>query len=127
MEAVQHDVDRRIDDGIAVRAHCDAGIGPGHAPHFFNKLTVTPPGGVETQVRAHRQAKVGTNDILIQRTAGGCGVGDPRERDAEAVLSDVVNEYVSLERAENEYGVVIDAATMTVDMEATAARRSAAK
>ena len=43
------------------------------------------------------------------------------------VLSDVVNEYVSLERAENEYGVVIDAATMTVDMEATAARRSAAK
>ena len=111
-------------DGDVTRGYTVLG---GHAPHFFNRLTVTPPGGVETQVRAHRQAKVGTNDILIQRTAGGCGVGDPRERDAEAVLSDVVNEYVSLERAENEYGVVIDAATMTVDMEATAARRSAAK
>ena len=63
------------------------------------------------------------DDILIQKTAGGCGVGDPFGRDIEAVLSDVLNEYVSLERAGSEYGVVIDPRTMTVDIAATAARR----
>jgi len=64
--------------------------------------------------------------VLIQRTAGGCGVGDPRARDVEAVLSDVVNEYVSLQRARDEYGVVIDPRTLTVDIAATAALRAAA-
>jgi N-methylhydantoinase B/oxoprolinase/acetone carboxylase alpha subunit len=67
-----------------------------------------------------------TGDVLIQRTAGGCGVGDPRTRDADAVLKDVINEYVSLERAREEYGVVIDPATMRIDLTATAALRASA-
>ncbi|HEY8641478.1 MAG TPA: hydantoinase B/oxoprolinase family protein, partial [Candidatus Dormibacteraeota bacterium] len=36
---------------------------------------------------------------------GGGGYGDPRERQVEAVLRDVVNGYVTLEAAEREYGV----------------------
>ena len=79
------------------------------------------------EFRDVEEPEVGEGDVLIQRTAGGCGVGDPHERDAEAVLSDVVNEYVSHQRAADEYGVVIDAATMTIDLEATAARRSRTK
>jgi hypothetical protein len=35
----------------------------------------------------------------------------------------VLNEYVSLERAGSEYGVIIDPGTMRVDMAATTARR----
>ena len=38
---------------------------------------------------------------------GGAGYGDPRERDPELVLRDVVDGYVSLEAAEREYGVRI--------------------
>ena len=38
-------------------------------------------------------------------------------------LEDVVNGYVSLESAQRDYGVVIDAATMCIDEAATAARR----
>src|SRR5438105_4019014 len=38
---------------------------------------------------------------------GGGGYGEPYERDAEAVLADVVNGYVSLEAASREYGVLI--------------------
>lgn len=38
---------------------------------------------------------------------GGGGYGDPRERPAEQVLADVVNGYVSLEAAEQEYGVAV--------------------
>jgi N-methylhydantoinase B len=38
---------------------------------------------------------------------GGGGYGNPFERDPGAVLSDVVNGYVSLEAARRDYGVVI--------------------
>ena len=38
---------------------------------------------------------------------GGGGVGDPRERDPQAVLRDVVDGYVSLEEAWRVYGVRI--------------------
>jgi N-methylhydantoinase B len=38
---------------------------------------------------------------------GGGGYGDPFQRDAQAVLQDVLNGYVSLEAAERDYGVVI--------------------
>jgi N-methylhydantoinase B len=38
---------------------------------------------------------------------GGGGVGDPRERDPQAVLRDVVDGYVSLDAAREIYGVRI--------------------
>jgi N-methylhydantoinase B len=41
------------------------------------------------------------------RLPGGGGYGDPRERDAEAVLRDVVDGVVSIEAAERDYGVAI--------------------
>jgi N-methylhydantoinase B len=39
---------------------------------------------------------------------GGGGYGDPRQRDPERVLTDVVDGYVSIERAREDYGVAID-------------------
>ena len=39
---------------------------------------------------------------------GGGGYGDPFARDPENVLSDVVNGYVSIEAAREEYGVVVN-------------------
>lgn len=41
-------------------------------------------------------------------TPGGGGWGDPRSRDPEAVLADVVEGYVSLGQAREAYGVAID-------------------
>ena len=38
---------------------------------------------------------------------GGGGVGDPRERDPQAVLRDVVDGYVSIDAAHELYGVRI--------------------
>ena len=40
-------------------------------------------------------------------TAGGGGYGDPLKRDPNKVLLDVEDDYVSVERAERDYGVVI--------------------
>jgi N-methylhydantoinase B len=39
---------------------------------------------------------------------GGGGYGDPFSRDPQSVLSDVVNGYVSVESARDEYGVAVD-------------------
>ena len=53
---------------------------------------------------------------------GGAGYGDPRAREPEAVLRDVVDGYVSVEAAEREYGVRVrytgppDALVRTPDM-----------
>jgi N-methylhydantoinase B len=57
-------------------------------------------------------------------TAGGGGWGDPLDRDPENVLEDVRNEFVSIESARDDYGVVIAPATMTLDAGATAALRA---
>jgi N-methylhydantoinase B/oxoprolinase/acetone carboxylase alpha subunit len=58
-------------------------------------------------------------DVVIIDAAGGGGYGNPLERDPEMVESDVIEEYVSLEKAEEDYGVAIDPKTMKVDEEAT--------
>ena len=45
--------------------------------------------------------------VLMQTTAGG-GVGDPLDRQADLVLKDVNEGYVSIERAQSVYGVVVE-------------------
>jgi N-methylhydantoinase B len=62
-------------------------------------------------------------DLLSIRAGGGGGWGDPFLRDPEAVLSDVIDGYVSLEAARSEYGVAIDLTNKQVDAAATAALR----
>ena len=49
----------------------------------------------------------------------------PLERDPELVLSDVLDDFTTLEPAERGHGVVIDPDSMTVDAAATEARRAA--
>ncbi len=55
---------------------------------------------------------------------GGGGFFNPFTRDPQAVLEDVLDDLVSVEAAREEYGVIIDPASMTIDHEATAALRS---
>ena len=52
------------------------------------------------------QVKKGT--VLTTYTGGGGGFEKPFERNPENVLNDVINKYVSLEKAKDHYGVVID-------------------
>ena len=62
-------------------------------------------------------------DRVAVVTGGGGGFGDPLTRPAEAVAADVVDGYLSAERACSDYGVVI-AADGVVDEAATAALRA---
>ena len=61
---------------------------------------------------------------VIVRTGGGGGWGDPLERDAAAVRSDVIEEFVSRRFAEETYGVVLRD-DLTLDEAATEQRRNA--
>lgn len=61
--------------------------------------------------------------FLFESTGGG-GWGDPLERDPQAVLSDVLDGYVSAEAARAEYGVGIDLERGEIDEEATGALRA---
>ena len=56
---------------------------------------------------------------------GAGGYGPPWERDPQAVRRDVIEDYVSIDGARRDYGVVLDPATMTVDEAATEAVRAA--
>ena len=58
-------------------------------------------------------------DVVTIDAAGGGGHGNPFEREVERVLSDVTEGYVSVERAREDYGVVIDPQTLQVDRKAT--------
>ncbi|NTV34371.1 MAG: hydantoinase B/oxoprolinase family protein [Deltaproteobacteria bacterium] len=66
-------------------------------------------------------------DVIIMDAAGGGGFGDPLDRDPEMVQEDVTQGYVSLEKAREDYGVVIDPATMQADLAATEELRRSMK
>jgi N-methylhydantoinase B len=52
--------------------------------------------------------KWGAGDLFRHVSAGGGGFGDPMARDPAHVLADVLDDKVSIERAEKVYGVVIE-------------------
>jgi len=58
-------------------------------------------------------------DTITIDAPGGGGYGNPLEREPEAVLNDVMEGYVSMERAETDYGVVVDAETYSINIEET--------
>ncbi|MFD1588254.1 hydantoinase B/oxoprolinase family protein [Halorientalis brevis] len=68
------------------------------------------------------------SDEFVRPSSGGGGFGDPLDRDPAAVLEDVKDDYVSVERAKTDYGVVIeeidaDLCDYEIDEEATAEER----
>lgn len=60
-------------------------------------------------------------------STGGGGWGKPTERPAAKVLDDVLDEYISIDAAREQYGVVIDPATMAVNEAETAKLRGILK
>ena len=65
------------------------------------------------------------DDIVVMRSSGGGGFGDPLERDTDLVMGDIAEGRVSLESARLVYGVVAE--RNAIDAAATAALRSTMK
>ncbi|MBI4283827.1 MAG: hydantoinase B/oxoprolinase family protein [Chloroflexi bacterium] len=58
-------------------------------------------------------------DVVRVETNAGGGYGDPFERDPKAVLGDVLDRYVSVRGARDDYGVVISEETLQLNLAAT--------
>ncbi len=85
---------------------------------------VVRPGTEREQVTGAIYEEVSAGDVIINRSGGGGGWGNPLERDPSLVLDDVRNEFVSVVAAREKYGVIIDPETMTIDNMATADLRN---
>ncbi|MBM3572202.1 MAG: hydantoinase B/oxoprolinase family protein [Alphaproteobacteria bacterium] len=83
-------------------------------------ITLLNPGG-RGQRRLHSKGtyRLARGDVITWRTSGAGGVGDPFRRDPQTVLHDVLDGYVSIKAAAADYGVAVDAKTMTVDLRRT--------
>jgi len=67
----------------------------------------------------HAVQNLKKGDILVSKGGGGAGVGNPWERDPEAVRTDVINDIVSLEAAKKIYKVKLNPDSLEIDHEAT--------
>jgi N-methylhydantoinase B len=85
-------------------------------PHFAR--FVRKNGSIE-KIEVNSFSEVHVGDICEIFSAGGGGFGDPYLRPAEKVLDEVINEIVSIEKAKDDYGVIIDPESLRIDYAAT--------
>ena len=93
---------------------------------------INPDTPEQVEIRFSRdRVPVKAGDIVRITTPGGGGYGDPLDRDVELVRRDVSRGLVSLARADEDYGVVIEkraagrTVTYVVQQAATVERRAA--
>jgi N-methylhydantoinase B len=88
-------------------------------------VTLINPGTPEER-RVHSKASdtFAFGDVISFQQPGAGGYGPATERDPRAVLRDVREDYVSIDGALIDYGVVIDPVTLAVDEDATRLARA---
>jgi len=85
----------------------------------YTRIEIVKKDGIKIPYRTFDLQYLEPGDSLMVDSGGGGGVGDPLEREVEKVQADAQNEYISLKKAKDVYGVVMDPKTFEVDMKAT--------
>ncbi len=88
-----------------------------------SKLMVHRTDGSTEDPDVHKYVMLNTGDVYDIKEAGGGGYGEPFQRSVQKVLDDVLDGLVSIKKAKEDYGVVINLDTMEVDQAATDALR----
>jgi N-methylhydantoinase B len=100
----------------------------GGKPGAPNRLELKVGGAREEAGETTRLVAHEAGEAIAYHYGGGGGWGDPLARDPAAVLDDVLDEYVSMRSARQDYGVVLTgslaALDLAVDREATARLRA---
>jgi len=129
----QREVFRVPDDQYAPLPPVNLGIQAGRHIHPPEGLFGGKPGakaqflvnGVPGNPFGLTQLKPG--DVVTIDAAGGGGCGNPLDRDPDTIARDVIEGYVSLANAREDYGVVINPQTLKVDEEVTGRLRDSLK
>jgi N-methylhydantoinase B len=87
------------------------------------EMWIESPNGDSRVLRTMVTEPIYPDEILYTRAPGGGGWGDPLDRDPHKVQDDVAEGYISMERARQVYGVVIDPDTGEIKLEETEALR----
>jgi N-methylhydantoinase B len=87
-------------------------IGEGHEGEP-NHVILNPGPNQIVQGGSYNHMKA--QEILVNNTGGGGGYGHPFDRELEKVKYDVINDFVSIDAALKEYGVVIDPKTLEIN------------
>jgi N-methylhydantoinase B len=95
-----------------------SGLFGGNCPRPTTVVVHRTDGRME-KLDVHIFLKLLAGDIMEEHSMGGGGFGKPFERDVERVRQDVKNGVVSIEKAEKDYGVVIDPFTLKINIGAT--------
>ncbi len=96
-------------------------IGGGRLPPRNDKRLLFADGKEvgNKEIRERKSFVLSQGDRVVDFVQGGCGAGNPLEREIEEVRKDVRDGLVSVESAERDYGVVINPETFEVDTEKT--------
>ncbi len=105
-------------DGVDEEARA-FGLFGGKAGSINRIELIHPDGKVYVPKSKEVIPSIPTGTLFHEIVGGGGGYGDPHLRPIEKVLDDVMNEFVSAEKAVQDYGVVIDPETLEVDEQAT--------
>ncbi len=116
---------------VSASMHGDGVLNPpyglfGGKPGSLNRPIINE--GQDSAIRMPSKGlfELAEGDTYTLYASGGGGWGDPLDRDPEAVRQDVLNEFVSVEAAVKDYGVLLTD-DLEVDQQATAQLREKRK
>ena len=90
-----------------------------------NNHIIINPGTPDEVVKGGSYNHLDTGDVLANNTGGGGGWGDPLDRDPARVANDVMNGFVSVEAAAQDYGVILTPGSFAIDEQRTSELRTA--
>jgi len=97
------------------RSHLPYGLEGGYSGTPSYTLLLRDGRSVMLPVLPQDKIDVRRGDVIIHVQAGGGGFGDPLERDAQAVLEDLLDDRITPQYAQQVYGVVARADAVDVD------------
>jgi N-methylhydantoinase B len=97
----------------------------GGRPGVLGRVVLNPGTEREREVGKIDVLNLDAGDVIQFEMPSGGGLGDPRERDPELVLADIRSGMISMEQANEQYGVVVNGGR--VDAQRTASRRAGMK
>jgi N-methylhydantoinase B len=128
MERVYRVLDNGVFNGLSERSKCPPWGLKGGKSAFSGEISIkrAKSNKIETYSKV-TGLKLNKDDLLFFRTGGGGGFGDPLQRPIEKVVQDVQLGFISVDSAKKNYGVDLNAKSLSVNEAKTLALRKKLK